>query len=86
MPTEEPTMSFEPTMMPSNGTEKAKASSASVSIWSLASTKFITGVSVGVFMGVILLIVLVCEFWLRMTRRKEFRERVRNKQMLRGMA
>jgi len=88
VPTEEPTVSSEPTMMPSNGTVRAKAAAKddSSSIWSLTSTKLITGVSVGVFVGIIVLIVLVCEFWLRMTRRKEFRERVRNKQMLKGRA
>ena len=91
VPTEEPTISPAPTPMPSNGTGASIAvqqqkKGSSVDTISLSSPKWMSILGAGVLVVVILIIVAMCELCLRLTRRRELREKIRYTKIQQGRA
>eukprot|EP01036_Dinobryon_divergens_P024878 gene24879-33369_t len=91
VPTEEPTISPAPTPMSSNGTSDAvgvqqQKGGSTADTNSLSSPKWISIIGAVVLVGVILIIVAMCELCLRLTWRKELREKIRYSRIQRGQA
>ena len=90
MPTEEPTTSPAPSPSPTNGTIVTRPPVATAS--KKSSDSYFTSpkwMSIGVAIliaGLFILIVMACEVGLRVTRYRQFQERIRNKNGMRRMA